>query len=77
MQVLHEGFSILPILKKQELNSRLCPLKRRRESASSSVEIKETCVSTNLVETARLPSEKREEWIRQMRKTTRNFRRHK
>ena len=44
---LQEGFSILPILERQQLNSRLCPLQRRRESTSSSVKMEEACVSKN------------------------------
>ena len=40
---------------------------QRRESTSFSVEIEGTCVSKNLNETVRLQSEKREEWIREIR----------
>ena len=68
-QALREGFSILPILEREELNSRLCPRQRRLEktqrerrgSTSSSVEIERACVSKNFDETIRLQSEKREE----------------
>ena len=51
-QAPHEGFSILPILVREEFNKKLCPLQRRREraqrarrgSTSSSVETEGTCV---------------------------------
>ena len=66
-QALQEGFSILPILERQELNRRMCSLQRRRESTSSSMEIEGTCVSKNFDETVRLQSEKRQEWIREIR----------
>ena len=75
-QTLQKGFSILRILKRWELNRRLCPLQQRwertqqawRASTSSSVEIEGACVSKNLDETVRLESEKREEWIRELRR---------
>ena len=58
-----------------ELHRRLCPLQRRRErtqpacrgSTTSSVKIDGTCVSKNLDETVCLQSEKRQEWMREMR----------
>ena len=79
-QALQQGFSILPILERQEPNRRLCPLQRRRERTqrvwrgrtSFSVEIEGTCVSKNLDETVRLQFEKREEWMREIRETTRD-----
>ena len=52
-------FSILPVLEEEELNSRLCPLQRKRESTSSSMEIEGNCVSKNFNETVRIQSKKR------------------
>ena len=74
-QALQEGFSILPILKRKQLYSGLCPLQRRREttqqalreSTTSVVKIEGTFVSKNLDETVRLESEKRGEWIQETR----------
>ena len=74
-QALQEGFSILPIPERLELNRRLCLLQRRRErtqrawrgSTCSSVEIEGAFVSKNFDETVRLQSEKRQEWIREVR----------
>ena len=74
-QALQEGFSILPILERQQPKRRLCPLEQRRErteragrgSTSSSVEIEGTCVSKNFDETVCLQSETRREWIQEIR----------
>ena len=46
---------------------RLCPLQQRRESTSFLVNIEGTSVSKNLDGTVRLQSEKRQEWIREIR----------
>ena len=75
LQALQEGFSILPILERYKLNRRLCSLQRRRErtqrasrgSTNSSVAIEGTPVSKKFDETARLQSEKRQEWIQEIR----------